>query len=295
MNNYLIIYNPISGRGVAKRNIKKIKSLFDNENIKCSVIESKSKGHITELCRNTKNYNNIIIVGGDGTFNEAINGFMKNKSINSISVGFIPGGTGNSLMHDLNATSYQTAVNIILKGRTKKIDVLELDFFDKKEYSINIVGWGMVSDINHLAEKLRFIGSSRYTIASLYYIFKVHSRKAKIIIDDKEQVSEFLFILNLNTIHTGKGMKAAPNALLDDGLIDIIILRPSITKFELLNLLPQIYTGKHINSQHIEYITAKKIEIHPFNNEILNIDGEMKCKTPLSISLLPKRINIFSN
>ena len=220
---------------------------------------------------------------------------MQNKSINSISVGFIPGGTGNSLMHDLNATSYESAVNIILRGKTKKIDVLELDFFNKKEYSINIVGWGMVSDINVLAEKLRFIGSSRYTIASLYYIFKVHSRKAKIIIDDKEQISDFLFILNLNTIHTGKGMKAAPKALLDDGLIDIIILKPSITKFALLKLLPQIYTGEHINSEHIEYITAKKIEIYPLYNETLNIDGEMKCKTPLSISILPKKINIFSN
>ena len=295
MKDYLIIYNPISGRGVAKRNINKIKSMFYNKNIKCSIKESQYKGQITELCKNSKNYCNIIIVGGDGTFNEAINGLMQNKSINSISVGFIPGGTGNSLMHDLNATSYESAVNIILRGKTKKIDVLELDFFNKKEYSINIVGWGMVSDINVLAEKLRFIGSSRYTIASLYYIFKVHSRKAKIIIDDKEQISDFLFILNLNTIHTGKGMKAAPKALLDDGLIDIIILKPSITKFALLKLLPQIYTGEHINSEHIEYITAKKIEIYPLYNETLNIDGEMKCKTPLSISILPKKINIFSN
>ncbi len=295
MKDYLIIYNPISGRGVAKRNINKIKSMFYNKNIKCSIKESQYKGQITELCKNSENYCNIIIVGGDGTFNEAINGLMQNKSINSISVGFIPGGTGNSLMHDLNATSYESAVNIILRGKTKKIDVLELDFFNKKEYSINIVGWGMVSDINVLAEKLRFIGSSRYTIASLYYIFKVHSRKAKIIIDDKEQISDFLFILNLNTIHTGKGMKAAPKALLDDGLIDIIILKPSITKFALLKLLPQIYTGGHINSEHIEYITAKKIEIYPLYNETLNIDGEMKCKTPLSISILPKKINIFSN
>ena len=244
MSDYLIIYNPISGRGIAKKNIQKISTLFNNHTIK----ESEYKGHITDLCQKSENYKNIIIVGGDGTFNEAINGLMKNKSIDLLNVGFIPGGTGNSLMHDLEAQSYQTAVNIILKGKTKKIDVLELDFFDKKEYSINIVGWGMVSDINILAEKWRLIGSSRYTLASLYYIFKNYPRKAKIIIDDKEQTSEFLFILNLNTIHTGKGMKAAPKALLDDGLIDIIILRPSISKFELLNLLPKIYTGKHIYS-----------------------------------------------
>ena len=121
MNDYLIIYNPISGQGIAKKNIKKIKNLFDNENKNYSIKKSQYKGHVTELCKCTENYNNIIIVGGDGTFNEAINGFMNNKSINSLSVGFIPGGTGNALMHDLNATSYETAVNIILKGKTKKM------------------------------------------------------------------------------------------------------------------------------------------------------------------------------
>ena len=66
MKDYLIIYNPISGRGVAKRNINKIKSMFYNKNIKCSIKESQYKGQITELCKNSENYCNIIIVGGDG-------------------------------------------------------------------------------------------------------------------------------------------------------------------------------------------------------------------------------------
>ena len=62
MKDYLIIYNPISGRGVAKRNINKIKSMFYNKNIKYSIKESQYKGQITELCKNSKNYCNIIIL-----------------------------------------------------------------------------------------------------------------------------------------------------------------------------------------------------------------------------------------
>jgi len=292
MNDFLIIYNPVSGQGKVEKIIKKTENLFKNKNY--TIKQTKYKGHTRELCQTTENYKYIIIIGGDGTFNEAINGLMKNKSTSMPIIGFLPGGTGNSFMHDLKATSFIDAANIILSGQTKKIDILKLDFFNKIEYSLNIVGWGMVADINILSEKLRFIGSSRYTIASLYYVFNTYPRKAKIIIDGKEQISEFLFILNLNTIHTGKGMKAAPKALLDDGLMDIIILRPTITKFQLLNLLPKIYTGDHIHSQHIEYMQAKKIEIYPMRDEILNIDGEMKCKTPVSISLQPRKINIFS-
>ena len=89
-------------------------------------------------------------------------------------------------------------------------------------------------------------------------------------------------------------MKISPNALMDDGLIDIVMLKSNISKLHLLNLLPKIFTGKHILSDKIEYLQAKGIIIEPKIQETLNIDGEMKCKTPVEISILPKRINIFS-
>ena len=97
----------------------------------------------------------------------------------------------------------------------------------------------------------------------------------------------------LNTIHTGKGMKAAPNAKLDDGLLDIILLDSKISIIGLLFLLPKIFTGKHIESKHIDYLQAKSLSIQPSINEILNIDGENKLKTPVKVSVLPQKINIF--
>ena len=101
-------------------------------------------------------------------------------------------------------------------------------------------------------------------------------------------------ILILNTIHTGKGMKAAPNAKIDDGLIDIILLPSKISRIELLKLLPKLFTGKHILSEYVEYVTAKTIQLYPENNEILNIDGEIKSKTPVSISVIPQKFIIYS-
>ena len=88
-------------------------------------------------------------------------------------------------------------------------------------------------------------------------------------------------------------MKAAPKAELNDGLIDVIILRSSITRLELLFLLPKIFSGKHILSKKVEYLKAKNISIIPEKNEKLNIDGEVKHNTPLSITVLPKQIEIL--
>ena len=89
-------------------------------------------------------------------------------------LGFLPGGTGNSVMHDLGGENYKNAIQNILNGKLNKIDILKLQFSDYIEYSLNIVGWGMVADINKLSEKLRFLGSSRYTLSSLYYVFGFH-------------------------------------------------------------------------------------------------------------------------
>ena len=97
----------------------------------------------------------------------------------------------------------------------------------------------------------------------------------------------------LNTIHTGKGMKAAPRALLDDGLLDIILVDAKISIWNLIFLLPKIFTGKHIYSKYVEYIQAKKIKIKPKKNEMLNVDGENKLFTPVSISVIDQKIKIY--
>ena len=275
IKDYFIVYNPTSGKGKSNKIIKDLKIDLDKIGKMYDIKKTQYPNHAKKICQNIKGYKNIIIIGGDGTFNECVNGLMHNE-MKSINVGFIPGGTGNSFMHDLKAITYTDAIQLILNGQTKKIDVFKLQFSDKLEYAINIVGWGMASDINILAEKLRFLGPSRYTIASIYYVLNKKSRKATIYIDGKKYIDEYLFILNLNTIHTGKGMKAAPKALMDDGLIDVIIIKSNITKFQLLKLLPKIFTGEHIHSSKVEYLQTKTIKIIPKIDEILNIDGEMK-------------------
>ena len=290
---YYIIYNPISGSGSSKKILKKIIKDFNHHSYKYKIFESAYKGHIQAVCQNISNYINFLIIGGDGTFHEAINGFMKNENLHLITVGFLPGGTGNSFMYDLKAIKYHQAFDKIIKGQTKKIDILQLQLINEIQYSFNIVGWGLVSDINILAEKLRFLGSQRYNIASLYYIFKRKLRKAELVIDGELRKDKYFFIMCLNTIHTGKAMKAAPRAVLDDGLLDVVLLESQISTIKLIILLTKIFKGTHINSKHVEYIQAKSISINPSERSILNVDGENKFNTPVEISVLPKALNIF--
>ena len=290
---YYIIYNPISGSGSSKKILKKIIKDLNDYSYKYKIFQSAYKGHIQTACQDISNYFKFLIIGGDGTFHEAINGFMKNKNLHLITAGFLPGGTGNSFMYDLKAIKYHQAFDKIIKGQTKKIDILQLQLINEIQYSFNIVGWGLVSDINILAEKLRFLGSQRYNIASLYYIFKRKLRKAELVIDGELRTDKYFFIMCLNTIHTGKAMKAAPRAILDDGLLDVVLLESQISTIKLIILLTKIFNGTHINSKYVEYIQAKSISINPSERSILNVDGENKFNTPVEISVLPKALNIF--
>ena len=289
---YCIIYNPISGNAKSLNILDKFTEDLKKINKSYKIIKTEYPGHAKKIASHIIGYKKLIAIGGDGTFHDIINGLMINKQILP-TVGFLPGGTGNSLMHDLSATSYREAFELIINKRIKKLDILKLDYLKKTIYSFNVVGWGLATDIAILAEKMRLLGKHRYTIASIYYIFQKKSRLAKIIIDGVARSGSFLFILNLNTIHTGTAMKAAPKALFDDGLFDIIILNQDISRFNLLILLPKIFSGNHVQSKYVEYIQAKSISIIPKVQGQLNIDGEVKCYTPIKISIIPNRINIF--
>ena len=98
--------------------------------------------------------------------------------------------------------------------------------------------------------------------------------------------------LALNTVHTGKGMKMAPNAEMDDGLIDIILFK-NATRLNIFRIFMKIYKGEHIYCEGVEYIQAKEFSINTLSDS-LNIDGENMGYSPAKVRLLSKKLKIFS-
>ena len=295
MNKALFIINPVSGVRNSLTIFNSIKQKFIQNKITFDTLVTEYKNHALEYLYTVDKsaYDSIFAIGGDGTYHEIINGILKRKDNYNPTLGFIPGGSGNSLMHDFNCLDPNEASDKILNLNVKKLDVMELQFADKKEYAFNILGWGMATDIGLLAEKIRWVGPSRYTVASLIEILKLNKRSATIIIDGKEYLNEYIFLLICNTIYTGNAMMAAPNARVDDGLLDVVILNKEISRIELLKLLPTLFKGEHLKSPYVDYKIAKKIELKPRNDEILNIDGEIKNYTPVKIKILKHKLSIY--
>ena len=169
--------------------LKKIREEFRENNNYKNAIEGKTNieytlnkteysGHAIDLVRScdVSKYDSVCAVGGDGTLYEVLNGMLTRDDNMKIPIGLIPGGTGNSFMKTIDCLDPVDAINKILSNMPMSIDVMKVSTSDKKYYSLNLVGWGMATDISVFAEKLRIIGGQRYNIASIFEIIKNKKR-----------------------------------------------------------------------------------------------------------------------
>ena len=292
---FILTVNPYGGTKKGPRLLKNIKPIFDAAGAELFIIETTFAGHAKELANqlNITEYDGFIGIGGDGTLHEIINGMLSRHDGRKIPIGIIPGGSGNSYMHDLQLTDPLKAAKTIINGKTRALDTAEVEVNHIIKYSNNMIGWGLVTDVGNQAEHFRWLGTNRYTILSVVEVLRHKSRPAALIMDDKKIEDEFTFIIACNSIHVGKGMKMAPKARLDDGLIDLIVIRSGVSRTRLLQVLPKLFDGSHINEPELEYYQTSQFSLIPETDEILNIDGEITGSTPIKVEMISNAFDMF--
>jgi len=288
----LFVINPVSGSGKGLAVFEKMAPFFAKSNI--TKVVSERAGHIYEVANYTdfSDLKSIIIIGGDGTLHEFINGMMDRTDGLKLPLGLIPAGTGNSLMHDLEVLDPEKAVENVLAGKTFKMDLAKVSYEDKHVYAFNVVGWGIPSVINQKAEKLKFFGGQRYNVASLMEIIRNPTWPLKLRVGNELIEGDYSFFMACNTIHTGKGMKIAPDASLSDGLFDLILLKKA-SRLKLIKLFSQIFKGDHINHPIVVHEQASHFAISEAKPSVLIVDGQIIGKTPFKAEVLKEAIEVF--
>ena len=296
MKKFYLTLNPHGGQKKGPRLLKQILPVLEANNLELTIIETAFAGHANELAHQLDfdGYDGMIVIGGDGTMHEVVNGMLTRSDKKQLPIGLIPGGTGNSFMHDLGLMNPIDAAKAIISGNTRRIDVAEVKINDMIKYAFNIIGWGLVTDVGNKAEKWRWLGEARYTLLSVFEVLKYKPRLATLILDNDKIIDNFTFVIGCNTMYTGKGMKMAPKAELDDGLMDIVVVRHGPSRLKLLTMLPKVYDGTHINSPILEYYQVSEFSLIPERDEILNIDGEVLGTTPIHVKMIPGAFQVFS-
>lgn len=290
----LLVVNPTGGIRNGLTILESVKPVFEAGGIELEIVETKYAGHSKDIARamDMDKFESLCLVGGDGTMHEAINGMYTRLDKKTLPIGLIPAGTGNSLMHDFNCLDPVEATKWIVKGYSKKIDLAEINMEHKVVYAFNIIGYGMITDINLRAEGVRWMGENRYTYAALMEIMSNKLRHAKLTFGGKTYDEKFTFILGSMTQFTGSSMRMGPKAKLDDGLIDISIVRKA-TRKQMMNLFPKIFTGDHINSDILEYKQVDSYSIIPDKQDPLNCDGETIGSTPIDVKILREELEVY--
>ena len=294
MSRILLISNPKSGVKSNKSILYQVINEFENNNIEFTLKLTKHSGHAINIVKNFNfsDYSSVCAVGGDGTLNEVLNGMLTRDDQSKVPIGLIPGGTGNSFMKTMNLLDPFEAILKIISNQPRKVDVMKAKGSDRVYYSLNLVGWGMATDISIVAEKLRILRGQRYNIASVIEIIRNKKRPAKLIVDDIETINDFCFIIACNTKYVGKGMKMAPEAIIDDGLIDLIVVKNN-SRSTLLSVFPKLFDGGHVMHPACEYVKCKTFSIKPDQNEPLNIDGEIMGFAPVKVELIENGVDLL--
>ena len=301
----LVICNPQAGRGRGAKWVQEsLPSLAQARDIQHTVILTERAGHAEEILASAPDleamYDLVVIVGGDGSIHESVNGLLKRtQQPHQLPLGVIPAGTGNALLTDLELSTltFNQVFIRLIKGRCHWMDVGRLTYKDGSSlYFFNIVHYGLPVDVNVSADRNKWAGGQRYNVGSIIEIIRgQYVRHAHLEIDgtpfhpnfanakdpSKPQHYPVSLFMCQNTVHTGKNMKAAPRNKLDDGLLDLVISAKSLDRLTLVRLFGTIFDGTHVERTDLaDYIQFKKLTLCPV--EVDNVGNWIRCCCGLS-------------
>lgn len=292
----LIVFNPNAAHGRAVRKLTAIRTKFESLGIQIEFKPTTHPGHGSDLvaCTDLTGFDGLIAAGGDGTLFEVLNGLYRHPKSARIPLGLLPIGTGNAFARDLGLkpAAWSDAIDLLQRRRTREVDVGCVKSADRSFYFLNIVGMGFTVDAGKTAQKLKFFGNTAYTLATLWQVLKLKSYPLVADLDGRKLRSDNIFITISNTRFTGTHFLIAPNASIDDGLLDVTILE-NLPRHRLLRLFPTIYDGRHVQYKEISTHKVAKINIHSPTAMLLGPDGELTGRSPAEITCLHKDLTIF--
>jgi diacylglycerol kinase (ATP) len=290
----LMLVNPHAGRKRGKIVAEKSLAAFQHKGINVSSRYSEHPGHLIEIAKQEVHgdWDGIIVVGGDGSLFEVINGMMTGNELLPIPIGVLPVGTGNSFSRDLAIQNLDQAIQKIIDGKTRNVDLGKCACRERVLYFINILGFGFVSDVAQKASLYKQWGNLSYVLGVFIITQNLQSYHLDIEIDGRSFQRENIFVEICNSTKTGGDMIMAPQAQIDDGFLDVVLLNKT-SRTRLLSALPKIFKGTHLQMEEVETFRAKEMQFRPNVSKVLTPDGEITGHTPIAVSVLPGKIRVF--
>lgn len=296
---YLAIVNPAAGGGRSGKLLGRALERLRAGGVEVEIAATRSPGQATQIARDAyaRGIRNFIVVGGDGTSFEVINGlYPQALGSDPPTVGFLPLGTGNSFLRDFSEKGVDYAIESLLAQRRRPCDVLRLRHRNGVLYYINLLSVGFTADVATLrAGRFQAWGELGYVTSIFLTLARFHRRAFPLRVEGEGEydIRRCLFLTFNNSKFTGGTMMIAPKADVSDGLIEYVRWGP-IGRLGLIRNLPTLYDGSHLNHPLAERKATRRIEFNLDGPVDVMVDGEVLSLHCEELDVLPGALNIVA-
>ena len=289
--NIKLIVNPAAGKGSALKKSNRVITELNRREVKFDVEYTTYPRHGAIIAKEaSKSFEKVIALGGDGTANEVGEGVVGTDAI----FGVIPSGSGNDFAKMLNISSnIDNSIDTLLNGKIRNIDVIKVN----DRISLNTTGVGFNGVVSDVAGRIKFLrGISVYIYSVIKTAIRYKAIPLRITVDDMIVEDNIFMVSVCNSKSEGGGFIVAPDAEIDDGILDVTIIREA-SLFKLLLNIKSAMTGNLNKLDEVDTIRGENITIESDYPMPLHVDGEVVSMTSgkISASILKGALKVLSN
>lgn len=287
-----LIVNPSAGGGRAARALTDVRHALEGHGLEVRSEPTRSLEHARELARAAAQAGQTVVcLSGDGMVGAVADALRETPGA---LLGVLPGGRGNDLARVLGIPADPVqACATIAAGYSRALDLGEVD----GHAFVGIASVGFDSDANRIAnEAPSWLGQLVYAYGALRALISWRSARFQIELDPPEGERHATLAYTVGAANSktyGGGMRAAPDALLDDGLLDVMVLEDLSKLAFLTKLLPKVFSGKHVNEPGVRVLKAREVVVKADRPFTMYADGDPIGTLPARIRAVPAAVRVL--
>jgi YegS/Rv2252/BmrU family lipid kinase len=300
------VVNPEARAGVTRKRWPRIREMAEERLGPIESYLTTAPGDATGITRRClgEGTSLMVCVGGDGTLNEVVNGFMQEDGPvrQRTLLGYIPVGTGCDFARSVSIPRDAAgALDVITRGKTRLIDLGRLTYTDGRgqqvvRYFDNAVSFGIGGAVvARVRDYARFCGPyTAYFFSLLLSILLEGKKQVRLRVDDgAEAFFRAWHIVTANGRFQGHALQVAPDASIDDGLLDVLVFG-DISLIDVFRHLPKLYSGKTEAIKEIIRTRGRKVSASSEEPVLVEADGELICRLPVEIDIIPGALRMIT-
>ncbi len=296
----MFLVNPASANGSTGRRWPELARRAAAAGLDGEALFSERPGHLGDLAREAVEggATTLVVVGGDGTVHEVVDGLMKGGMAEQAELGVVPFGTGRDFARSVRIpTQPDAALEVVRNGSVRSIDVGRATYTtgsgEAVAYFANFAGAGISGAIAKRANGTTkaFGGRVSFMWATLAVFSRWQPAEMTIEIDGDAREARLLEALAMNGDYTAGGMWIAPEAGMADGSFDVVLIG-DFSKAEFATTFPKIYRGTHVSHAKVEIVRARELRVDAPEPLPIVVDGEQPGTTPVRFELVPSALRI---